>query len=673
MLEQALQLAELGYRIFPCAVGDKKPATKNGVLDATVDESKIEQWWTDTPRANIGLATAGLLVVDVDVIDGKPNTWLYDQLDKLLDLSAAPCVITPRGGRHYYFRAPAGRDLRNTASKIAPGVDTRANGGYVLCPPSVVGGKAYAWQGEPRLDSPASSLPLPPAWLLAMLDGSAVASTRETSSPPAAGIKEGGRNSALISLAGTMRRVGMSEDAILAALVKENIARCTPPLEAKEVETIARSGASYVPDPIASALVEGSPTALVRQADPGHFPPELLVVPGFIKEVTDWSLAGAYKRQPELALAGALSLLSVLTGRKVTDHWGTRTNLYCVGIGESGCGKERARKVNKAVLHIAGLGKMIGPEGLASSAGLISAIVCQPAILFQFDEMGRLIKTLGSATKSPHLYGIVTQLLKLFTSSDSIYKTEGYADAEKNKTIDQPHAVIFGTTVPGSLYEGLTTESLTDGFLSRLLVFESSDSDPEPQAPNQSTVPTSILECARYWGAYQTPGNLSSEHPTPTVIAYTPDAERILLDLEKSARAERSGKGSEVATLWTRTTEKARKLALLYACSADRLAPVVDEDAATWGAAVSDYLTRRLLYLAEQHIADNPFEEKRKRVLRAIRGKPDGISGSDLCFATKSIPSRERKEVLESLQESGEIRIEQRQTGGRPLSLYVAA
>ena len=60
-------------------------------------------------------------------------------------------------------------------------------------------------------------------------------------------IPTGKRNDTLTSMAGTMRRRGMSECAILAALLEENNSRCDPPLERSEVEQIATSVSKYAP------------------------------------------------------------------------------------------------------------------------------------------------------------------------------------------------------------------------------------------------------------------------------------------------------------------------------------------------------------------------------------------------------------------------------------------
>jgi putative DNA primase/helicase len=68
-------------------------------------------------------------------------------------------------------------------------------------------------------------------------------------------IKDGQRNDTLTSLAGTMRRRGMSYEAILAALLEEN-KRCDPPLDDREVETIARSVSGYDPAPVGENLTD---------------------------------------------------------------------------------------------------------------------------------------------------------------------------------------------------------------------------------------------------------------------------------------------------------------------------------------------------------------------------------------------------------------------------------
>ncbi len=268
LLNAAIRYAEMGYPVFPCVPGGKVPLTKRGFKDASTDTEQIESWWREHPNANIGVATAGLLVVD---IDGEENSWLADDPEKMADLVRGPLSLTPGGGRHHLFRQPEGKVWSNTSGRLAPRVDTRANGGYIVAPPSVIGGKAYSWAETLELDAPPGQLPEPPAWLAELLDNGPSRSAEALPVTPigapcspqgeslAAGgnmIPSGQRNATLARLAGTMRRVGMSADEILAALVTVNRNRCLPPLSDAEVARTAASVARYEPDQVAVAVVE---------------------------------------------------------------------------------------------------------------------------------------------------------------------------------------------------------------------------------------------------------------------------------------------------------------------------------------------------------------------------------------------------------------------------------
>lgn len=253
MLHAALWYAELGYPVFPCKPGLKFPITEHGLLEATTDAEQITQWWTQHPCANIAIRTDGLIVIDVD---GAENTWLADDPDKLGDLAVAPLSVTARGGQQYFFRQPEGRDWRNTASRIAPRVDTRGNGGYVLVAPSTFLARPYRWEIERELGVAPPRLPEPPGWLIELLDALAIGNDVVAKGAPGNEIPEGQRNGTLARLAGTMRRVGMAHPEISAALQQVNADRCAPPLPLREVDQIAASVARYPPNEVSVALAE---------------------------------------------------------------------------------------------------------------------------------------------------------------------------------------------------------------------------------------------------------------------------------------------------------------------------------------------------------------------------------------------------------------------------------
>lgn len=249
-LGEALRLARLGYTVFPCRAGEKIPATPHGLHDASIDHDQIHGWWKRWPNANVAVATTGVVVIDIDTADHRyPGRKMPP---------AGPKNLTPRGGRHYWFRRPAGKAWRCSAGQLAEQVDVRTDGGYVVVPPSVVGGKSYAWLRA--LTCPSDELPLPPEWLITELDGISrprYASAREAANRESANgqmLTQGKRNSGLASIAGTMRSRGMDEGAIAAGLLEHNRSHCLPPLENDEVVAIAESIGRYKPSAQPSAI-----------------------------------------------------------------------------------------------------------------------------------------------------------------------------------------------------------------------------------------------------------------------------------------------------------------------------------------------------------------------------------------------------------------------------------
>lgn len=246
MLRAALAYGAIGLPVFPCVPGTKRPVTPRGFKDATVDVARITAWWTAMPSAPIGMPTgaaSGLIVVDVDPRNGGSE----------IPLAPIPPTLsshTGGGGRHVYFRWP-GRELRCSQGAIAPGVDVKADGGYVLLPPSPhPSGGAYLWADGFDLGRVAAC---PPDLLLRAEDRATPAPAVSTHGNA---IPAGQRNAALTRLAGVMRRVGMSCAEIAAAIRIANQNRCQPPLDAVEVDRVAESVSRYEPDQLATAMVE---------------------------------------------------------------------------------------------------------------------------------------------------------------------------------------------------------------------------------------------------------------------------------------------------------------------------------------------------------------------------------------------------------------------------------
>ena len=163
-LQAALSYAARGWPVFPChhptpagicscarpdcASPAKHPVTRRGHRDATTDTDTIRRWWKQRPHANIGVRTggpAGLVVIDLDLPHG-PEAF-RNLANRRLQPGELLAAQTGSGGTHLYFQHDA--VLRNSASRIATGIDVRAEGGYILAPPSRhITGAVYRWINE---------------------------------------------------------------------------------------------------------------------------------------------------------------------------------------------------------------------------------------------------------------------------------------------------------------------------------------------------------------------------------------------------------------------------------------------------------------------------------------------------------------------------------------------
>ena len=200
----------------------KHPHGAGGLKDATTDLARIDAYWTRCPAANIGIPTGALsrcFVIDIDSKSGG-----YDTADELQSrygaFPATLAVQTGGGGLHLHYAWRLGGVIRNSASKLGPGVDVRGEGGYVLAPPSLHHSRnRYEWTG---LDD-ATDIAAAPVWLLMVLverpTTPRVAPIAPSDSEP---IPEGQRNATLTQKAGALRRHGFSENEILAALEQVN-------------------------------------------------------------------------------------------------------------------------------------------------------------------------------------------------------------------------------------------------------------------------------------------------------------------------------------------------------------------------------------------------------------------------------------------------------------------
>ena len=258
--KQAVHYAKQGFRIVmlhgidangyctcgkgeKCTSSGKHPIYSGWEKKATTAQTEILAEFKKHPNANIGIATGGdFFVLDIDTGHGG-----CESMQSLGKLSPTVSVRTGNGGSHHYYKMPQGIPIPNRAA-VMPGIDIRSGGGLVVAPGSRhKSGRLYKWM--PGCSPDEMEIAEPDDWLLALLQH--VVKEKPVNQEIADIIEEGSRNTAMASIAGSLRRRGLSFEAILAALSVENQNRCQPPLGEDELETIAKSISRYTPeDPV---------------------------------------------------------------------------------------------------------------------------------------------------------------------------------------------------------------------------------------------------------------------------------------------------------------------------------------------------------------------------------------------------------------------------------------
>lgn len=243
-----------------CRNAGKHPRIGNGFHAATNSVAQVREWWAKWPDANIGCVPGRSrhLVIDIDGPDGELTASRMSLLvEPTLEVSSG----REDGGRHRWYHHPGG-EIGNVP--LGRGIDVRADGGYVILPPSLHrSGKRYKWLG--RWEEIAR---LPTGILEALrgTKGMVITDRKPAAMIPLEPIRDGERNSSLARYAGRMFWTGASEAEVVAVIRGLNATNCTPPLDDAEVlQLVASIGRREASKP-ARTTSTGVPIGIVGDA-----------------------------------------------------------------------------------------------------------------------------------------------------------------------------------------------------------------------------------------------------------------------------------------------------------------------------------------------------------------------------------------------------------------------
>ena len=404
----------------------------------------------------------------------------------------------------------------------------------------------------------------------------------------------------------------------------------------------------------------------------------------FVRHVT----ATAASPQPWLTLGAALAMFGVIAGRRYAGPTNLRTNIYSIGVADSGGGKDHPLRMTVKLMIEAGLADHVGGSKIASGQGLITAVKRAPSVLFPIDEIGFLIAAAADKRRSPkHVTDIMDNLTEFYSLAGSTFMGTVYANDEEKprEVIEQPCLGIFGVTTPGVFWGSLSSGDVLDGSLARMIVFESEANYPDPQHDlSPRAWPETLVAAARAIAAGakgHEPFPLGVgpvQAPKPYTVPYAnTEASAFAREMrEIQTRQLRQHEGTQMTGIIARMAENTAKIALVKSITDNPAAPALARADLEWGLMVARQSVDTLMKAVSERVADTEAEAKLKRVLRVIAyAGIEGISGELLGRQCQFMGSRRHlNEALDFLHDNGRIEVAEvpREGGGRPRRMFIA-
>ncbi len=743
------RLVARGYAILPIAPGTKKPGrfasgqwldyadwTRHADRPTTALEV---QTWSGWPDAGIGVLGGGVAAVDVDIADDPELALGIERLarDRLGDTPAVRIGKAPKRLLVYRTAAPFKGIRRHPLEVLCLGQQFVA---YAVHPET---GEPYRWPQESLADLDIASLPvIDEAMARAFLDEAFAMLPKRLRPAQLSDLplqrerSEEGRSHAQAGTLPAIRaalafipnaeldydswiRIGLALKGALGEAGADLFAAWSAQAAKNDAAVTDRTWAGFRPNSIGAGTIyhlamqsgwKPDPGLVLDGAAPvetvhpaagllaaiGAPPPEeagpvtrpfdLVIPDGLVGDLTRYMVDTARRPQPLLSLGASLCAIGALMGRQYRTESNLRSNLYIVGVADSGSGKNHSREIINELFVDAGLAGHLGGNKIASGAGLLTAIHRQPAILFQIDEFGMFLSAAADRRRSPrHITDILDNMTELYTAAGSIFLGAEYANRDglnERRDINQPCLCVYGTTTPLHFWNALQGSNVLDGSLARFIILPTDNDYPEENADTGlRTTPRALLEQLRRiaaGGGRPRKGNLVGKTAgpetavDPLVVPMQPAAREVFRALSAEITRElREAQGTAYTAILARIGENAQKLALIVAVGRDPKAPEITADDAVWAIGFIRHFANRTMVAVERHVADNEVDRNHKRVRDIIRkAGQNGLLKAELCRRTQFLELRRREEILDALVEAGQITIGLRPSATRAAIVY---
>lgn len=679
-LESAIDYAKFGWAVFPLLPRSKAPACAGGFHSASKNTAEVQKLWNNQSNYNLGISTgdvSGFWVLDID-----PDKGGKDSLDELENkYGSLPETLTSKtggGGRHYIFKTPKDAKISCSIGKLGKGIDVRGNGGYIAAPPSVhPNGTNYEWEQGEIAEAPTWLIKLILAlkktetvttkgevigdWttedVVAMLDV-IDPDDRDVWVNVGMALHEGGwpvtvwdtwsRGSEKYKMGEPFRiwkgfkpGGGISMGTLVHMAQEAGWKAPSKPNEELDFSNIDGVDLSAFKKKVADIPLPDVKTNIA--------------IGGLIGDTLTWINSTAIKLQPELTLMNILAAMGAIFGRRYAlQNLNTRTNLYMIGIAETGQGKDNSRVRIKDLMSKAGLEQFSGPDGVRSAHGLLSEIKQRPSFLLNLDEVGMFMRAVFDQ-KAPVYYREISSIFtQMYSRSGSSYESGLTAsNPDERLVLYEPNLCIYGTTTLNSYAEAMRSNSIKSGELNRFIVLKSSIDYPEPNfSACVSSPPEALIsrwEKFKVEGLQSAPDIIEQEK----TIVQLGSTEETIKDLYRFQDAmQKEYRTSGLDALWVRYRENILKIAMISAICRDPTKPSLLPSDLEFGKSIVGSSIRFMIKFASDNMYDGDFQKKCMEFMEILKA---GATQRSEVMRKLRIKTKELDEIERSLFEMDKI------------------
>lgn len=311
--------------------------------------------------------------------------------------------------------------------------------------------------------------------------------------------------------------------------------------------------------------------------------------PGLVGELARFIFEQAPRPVPEIALVGAIGLVSGIIGRAYNVS-GTGLNQYLILLGATGVGKEAIasgidKLMNCVIKTVPAAIEFIGPGEVASSQALIKYMSkAANSFVSLWGEFGIYLQDMGSKTAPPHLKGLKRMLLDLYNKSGEgkVLRPSIWAEKEKNTaSILSPAFTLIGESTQEEFYEGLHEGMVTSGLLPRISIIEYNGNRPYLNKNHQKAIPSKqLIEDLSTICSHSL--MLNSQHKA-IHVGFTPEAQEMFNNYDTWCDDKINAAEKEIFRhLYNRGHIKSLKLAAVIAVGCNPYEPIVTVEIGKW-------------------------------------------------------------------------------------------